>query len=88
MQAGTHYSKAIELEPGLLVAYNNRAMARLKTEDWHGALEDCHHVLAIEPDNVKALLRQASAKCVPAFLYAQRLMQKHVNFLLLALTRA
>ena len=46
----------------MLSAYNNRAMAKLKLQDWEGALEDCASVLQEEPNNVKALLRQASAR--------------------------
>ena len=62
MQAIQHYSKAIELNSSLLVAYNNRAMAWLKLEEWKKALQDCDHVLSLEPANIKALLRQANAR--------------------------
>lgn len=57
-----HYSKAIELDASLLVAYNNRAMSRLKLGQWEGALQDCQAVVAKDPTNVKALLRMANAR--------------------------
>jgi cytochrome c-type biogenesis protein CcmH/NrfG len=54
--------RALELEPGLVSALNNRAMARLKLEQWSDAEQDCSAVLAAEPSNVKALLRRAAAR--------------------------
>lgn len=63
LQAIQLYSRAIELDGSLLVAYNNRAMASLKLGEWQKALQDCKHVLSQEPGNVKALLRQANARC-------------------------
>lgn len=46
----------------MLIAWNNRAMARLKLEDWQGVLDDTAHVIQKEPNNVKALLRHATAR--------------------------
>ena len=63
LQAVEHYSRAVELDDTLLVAYNNRAMAWLKLEEWQKAQQDCTHVLSRDPANVKALLRQANARC-------------------------
>lgn len=57
-----HYSRAIELDGTLLVAYNNRAMTRLKLGQWEGAMQDCQAVVAKDPTNVKALLRMANAR--------------------------
>ncbi len=37
------YSRSVELEPGC-VAFANRAMARLKLEQWEGAEQDCTQV--------------------------------------------
>lgn len=59
--AADQYSRALELDPALSSAANNRAMARLKLGQWEGALQDCCKVLAAEPSNVKALLRRAAA---------------------------
>jgi len=63
MQALEHYSRALELDGSLLVAYNNRAMTRLKLGQWEGAVQDCHAVIAKDPTNVKALLRLGNARC-------------------------
>ncbi len=54
--------RALEMQPGLIVALNNRAMARLKLQQWGDADADCSAVLATEPGNVKALLRRAAAR--------------------------
>ena len=62
VQAFEHYSKAIELDPSLTVAYNNRAMTRLKLGDWLGAEADCDAVLTKEPTSIKALHRRATAR--------------------------
>ena len=81
MQAIQHYSKAIDLDPSIFVAYNNRAMAWLKLEEWQNALQDCDHVLFLEPTNVKALLRQANARCVDPlllFLPYRRPLRSHI----------
>lgn len=45
----------------MVAALNNRAMARLKLQQWEDAVTDCSAVLALEPRNVKALLRRATA---------------------------
>lgn len=45
----------------MMAAYNNRAMAYLKLEKFSEALADVEMVLQQEPDNVKALLRSATA---------------------------
>ena len=45
-----------------MVAYNNRAMTQLKLGNNEAALEDACVVLEHEPQNVKALLRRATAR--------------------------
>lgn len=65
-QALSAYDKAVELDAGLLVARNNRAMTCLKLADWPGAEADSSHVLASDPVNVKALLRRATARYSPS----------------------
>lgn len=56
-----HYSRALE-HGNLLSALNNRAMARLKLQQWDEAERDSSAVLAVEAGNVKALLRRAAAR--------------------------
>lgn len=43
-----------------VVAYNNRAQAELKLQNWNSAFWDCEKVLELEPGNIKALLRRAT----------------------------
>ena len=57
-----HYTQAIALEPTMVAALNNRAMALLKMQKWEEALADCNAVLVKQSSNVKALLRAASAE--------------------------
>ena len=61
-QAADHYSKALELDPLLLAAQNNRAMCWLKLGQFQRAATDCDSVLSSEPTNVKALLRRGTAR--------------------------
>ncbi len=63
-QAIDHYTKAVELDNTLASAYSNRAMAHLKLGQLTQAETDCNHTLLLQPDNVKALLRRASARYV------------------------
>lgn len=60
-EALVYYSRSISLQP-TAASYNNRALAYLKTEDWTKAITDTDRVLKLEPDNLKALLRQATAR--------------------------
>mmetsp|Transcript_709 Transcript_709/g.398 ORF Transcript_709/g.398 Transcript_709/m.398 type:complete len:106 (-) Transcript_709:1686-2003(-) len=40
-----YYSDAMELRKDLMPAYTNRALARLKIEDFQGVIDDCTRVL-------------------------------------------
>ena len=61
-QALQQYSKALELEPQLMTARNNRALAHLKLRHFDAAESDANAVLQAQPGNVKALLRRADAR--------------------------
>ncbi|CAG9466316.1 unnamed protein product [Pedinophyceae sp. YPF-701] len=56
------YTKALEINPGLVAARNNRAMALLRLGKLDAAIADCTAVLEAEPNNVKALLRRGAAR--------------------------
>ncbi|XP_014820655.1 PREDICTED: sperm-associated antigen 1 [Calidris pugnax] len=58
-EAVTYYTRSISVIP-TAAAYNNKAQAEIKLQDWGGALQDCEKVLEMEPDNVKALIRHAT----------------------------
>ncbi|XP_033123357.1 sperm-associated antigen 1-like isoform X2 [Anneissia japonica] len=60
-EALAYYSRSISIQPSL-AAYNNRALASIKLKKFDDAVKDCDKVLEDEPDNVKALLRRATAK--------------------------
>ncbi|KAJ3278761.1 hypothetical protein HK104_002046, partial [Borealophlyctis nickersoniae] len=45
----------------LVALYNNRAAARLKTGHYREAIDDCNAVQALDPKDVKSLLRRATA---------------------------
>lgn len=55
------YGRALQHDPQLLPALNNRAMAHLKAGQYAQAEEDCLKVLDLDPRNVKALMRRATA---------------------------
>uniref|UniRef100_A0A8D0F2S7 Uncharacterized protein n=1 Tax=Strix occidentalis caurina TaxID=311401 RepID=A0A8D0F2S7_STROC len=59
MEAVTYYTRSISVMP-TAAAYNNRAQAEIKLQDWESALQDCEKVLDMEPGNVKALMRRAT----------------------------
>ncbi|KAL7077248.1 hypothetical protein ACQ4LE_003473 [Meloidogyne hapla] len=59
------YSKALALKPEnklRLTVLKNRAMARLKLEDFEGAETDCDEALKISQNDAKALYRRALAR--------------------------
>ncbi|ELK32866.1 Sperm-associated antigen 1 [Myotis davidii] len=58
-EAVKYYTRSISVLP-TVAAYNNRAQAELKLQNWNSAFQDCEKVLEVEPGNVKALLRRAT----------------------------
>lgn len=61
-EAVRHYGAAINKDTRNAVLYSNRAMAHLKLGDFKSAEEDCTLALALDPRNVKALLRRGTAR--------------------------
>ncbi|XP_029641832.1 sperm-associated antigen 1 isoform X1 [Octopus sinensis] len=59
-EAVIYYNRSLSIQP-LDVVYNNRALAYLKLSLWSEAIADCDLVLINDSNNVKALLRRASA---------------------------
>uniref|UniRef100_A0A8C4PY98 Uncharacterized protein n=1 Tax=Eptatretus burgeri TaxID=7764 RepID=A0A8C4PY98_EPTBU len=59
-EAVAYYTRSISALP-TTAAFNNRALAKLKLEQWHGTVQDCDHVLSLQPRNVKAFLRRCTA---------------------------
>ncbi|KAJ1463103.1 hypothetical protein M885DRAFT_430136, partial [Pelagophyceae sp. CCMP2097] len=59
-EAEAEYTRAIDLG-GNVAAQNNRALCRLKLEDFAGARDDAAAVLRLEPSNAKALYRRGLA---------------------------
>lgn len=64
VQAVQQYSKALEADPQLMAARNNRALSYLKLQQHNAAEADASAVLQAEPRNVKALLRRGDARFV------------------------
>uniref|UniRef100_A0A8B7VW16 Sperm-associated antigen 1 n=1 Tax=Castor canadensis TaxID=51338 RepID=A0A8B7VW16_CASCN len=58
-EAVMYYTRSISAFP-TVAAYNNRAQAEIKLQNWNSAFRDCEKVLELEPGNVKALLRRAT----------------------------
>ncbi|XP_054023439.1 sperm-associated antigen 1 [Dryobates pubescens] len=59
VEAVTYYARSISVIP-TAAAYNNKAQAEIKLQDWDSALKDCEKVLDMEPHNIKALMRHAT----------------------------
>ncbi|KAJ3231662.1 hypothetical protein HDU81_003601 [Chytriomyces hyalinus] len=63
--AEAHYTTALSHMPAedwdSIALLNNRAAARLKTGDYSGCVQDCDAVQALQPKDVKSLLRRAAA---------------------------
>ncbi|XP_068017247.1 sperm-associated antigen 1 [Melanerpes formicivorus] len=59
VEAVTYYARSISVIP-TAAAYNNKAQAEIKLQDWDSALQDCEKVLDMEPHNIKALIRRAT----------------------------
>ncbi|XP_012499041.1 PREDICTED: sperm-associated antigen 1 [Propithecus coquereli] len=58
-EAVMYYTRSISALP-TVAAYNNRAQAEIKLQNWNSAFQDCEKVLELEPGNIKALLRRAT----------------------------
>ncbi|XP_054841223.1 sperm-associated antigen 1 [Eublepharis macularius] len=58
-EAVAYYIRSISASPSV-AAYNNKAQAEIKLQNWHAALQDCETVLQMEPGNRKALMRRAT----------------------------
>ncbi|XP_011374496.1 sperm-associated antigen 1 [Pteropus vampyrus] len=58
-EAVKYYTRSLSVLP-TVAAYNNRAQAELKLQNWNSAFQDCEKVLELEPGNLKALLRRAT----------------------------
>ena len=59
-EALTYYSRSISLS-ATAASINNRALCYLRLKRWAEAEKDCDLVLDMEPANIKAKLRRASA---------------------------
>ncbi|XP_054241447.1 sperm-associated antigen 1 [Indicator indicator] len=59
VEAVTYYARSISVIP-TAAAYNNKAQAEIKLQNWDSALQDCEKVLDMEPHNIKALMRHAT----------------------------
>ncbi|XP_036064292.1 sperm-associated antigen 1 isoform X3 [Onychomys torridus] len=55
-----YYTRSLSALP-TVSAYNNRAQAAIKLQQWGSALRDCEQALELDPGNIKALLRRATA---------------------------
>jgi len=60
-QAIVEYTKAIELDPDLVEAYNNRAGAYLEKGQHDQAIVDCNKVVELDPDLVMTYLMRGIA---------------------------
>ncbi|XP_075406717.1 sperm-associated antigen 1 [Tenrec ecaudatus] len=58
-EAVMYYTRSISVLP-TVAAWNNRAQAEIKLQNWTSAFQDCQQVLKLEPGNLKALLRRAT----------------------------
>ncbi|KAL2084785.1 hypothetical protein ACEWY4_020303 [Coilia grayii] len=60
-EAVAYYTRSLSIVP-TVAAYNNRAQAEIKLQNWNRALSDCQKVLELEPGNAKGLLRRATVQ--------------------------
>ncbi|XP_053105714.1 sperm-associated antigen 1 isoform X2 [Hemicordylus capensis] len=58
-EAVVYYIRSISAFP-TVAAYNNKAQAEIKLQNWHVALQDCETVLKMDSGNIKALMRRAT----------------------------
>lgn len=41
-----------------MAAYNNKAQAEIKLQNWHVAHQDCETVLKMDPENIKGKIKE------------------------------
>ncbi|XP_059827650.1 sperm-associated antigen 1-like isoform X1 [Hypanus sabinus] len=58
-EALLYYTRSISVMPNV-TAFNNRAQAEIKLQEWKKALDDAEKVLELDPGNLKAYLRHAT----------------------------
>ncbi|XP_066480177.1 sperm-associated antigen 1 [Tiliqua scincoides] len=58
-EAVAYYIRSISAFP-TVAAYNNKAQAEIKLQNWHVALQDCETVLTMDPENVKGFMRRST----------------------------
>ena len=61
-EAEVFYTQALDAWPGNAAARNNRALVRLKRDDFEGCASDTSEVLKADPKNLKALYRRGVAR--------------------------
>jgi len=61
-EAEVLYTQALDAWPGNAAARNNRALVRLKRDDFEGCASDTSEVLKADPKNLKALYRRGVAR--------------------------
>ena len=61
-EAEVLYTQALDAWPGNAAARNNRALVRLKRDDFEGCAADTSEVLKSDPKNLKALYRRGVAR--------------------------
>lgn len=61
-EAEVLYTKALDAWPGNAAARNNRALVRLRRDDFDGCNKDASEVLKSDPTNLKALYRRGVAR--------------------------
>merc|ERR1719489_631452 len=59
-EALLYYSRSINIHP-TTACINNRALVYIRKKKWLKCLHDCDHVLRMEPGNLKAMMRRATA---------------------------
>jgi tetratricopeptide (TPR) repeat protein len=58
VQAIEDYTRAMNLDPVLVAAYNNRAYTHIRQQDYPAALPDLDHAIALRPEYVNALMNR------------------------------
>jgi tetratricopeptide (TPR) repeat protein len=58
----TDYTKAIELNPNLAIAYNNRGLQKCDLKDYYGAIADYTKAIELNPNNAKAYSSRGTSK--------------------------